>query len=258
MNTSTDDLHRPSGQDSGNRSDYFSGRIDEVKVYSTALTASEAAAIYANGSILPTPWLDSDVGTPPNAGYSMFSSSSDIFSIKSYGYNIDGTSDSANYLWQALPVDGSISVQIFTMSGSTAGKAGLMIRRSSRPRRPFAGIFRTYGGQLSFVTRSVTAGTAVTTSITSTAKYLKLTRIDNIITAYYSADGSIWTQLGSTINLGSDTLLIGLAASSQSPTAASTVSYKYLSLTKEASVLNQRLLQQQRLRRQEHRRRRRR
>ena len=239
MNASTGSFIVGAGKYSGNRVDYFSGRIDEVKVFGTALSAAQIAGVYSNGSVLPTPWVDTDIGSltaPSTAKYA-----SSTYTVKTVGYDITGTSDTANYMWQSLPANCSISVNVNSLVYTNdLAKAGLMIRQSLAADSAMAGVFCTADGEIAFIARSTTGGTASVSYILSVSTYLKLTRVNNVITAYYSEDGTIWTQVGSSVNLGGGTLTVGLTTCSRS-TLTCTATFNELSFTKSSSILDRQI-----------------
>ena len=62
--------------------------------------------------------------------------------------------------------------------------------------------------------------TAIAGSTTPAAPWLRITRYGNVFTAYTSADGSAWTQVGSPVTLAlPQTIQVGMAMSSGSSTA---------------------------------------
>jgi hypothetical protein len=76
---------------------------------------------------------------------------------------------------------------------------------------------QTTSGQLLFQYRTTTGGSVSTASLGSIpvgSEYIELTRSGNDFTAYYSADGLNWTQLGSSVTIAAMPMTadVGLAA----------------------------------------------
>ena len=80
-------------------------------------------------------------------------------------------------------------------------------------------------------TRATTGGsTSQTYSAAVTSPWLRLERVGNTITTYYSADGSNWTISDTqTMSLGQD-VYIGLAVTAYSSTKMTTASFKNISM----------------------------
>src|SRR6202023_2964770 len=79
---------------------------------------------------LPSPWLDSDVGSPALAGSGGYTGG--VFSVT--GADIWGTSDQFNYVHQPLAGDGNgtIVARLTSESNTSSNaKAGVMIKQST-------------------------------------------------------------------------------------------------------------------------------
>ena len=97
-------------------------------------------------------------------------------------------------------------------------KAGVMIRESTAAGARYAAVFITPGNGVTFQRRTATGGTTVNTVLTGIAapRYVRLQRAsNNSFRAYYSSNGTNWTQIGSnqTISMANGATM-GLAVTS--------------------------------------------
>lgn len=160
-----------------------------------------------------------DYGLTGTCGYlTMWSSGSQIWD----------TSDSFRYIYQ--PVSGDFDVQLRvvsapTESGQTYAKSGLMVRGSTAANSQHVSVNATYGAGLQFSYRAVDGGTTSTYADYKSRNYpewVRLVRIGNVFTAYYSDNGSSWTMRNSvTVAMPADVLVGMSAASYSSSTLAS-------------------------------------
>jgi hypothetical protein len=97
-------------------------------------------------------------------------------------------------------------------------KSGVMIRESTTAGARHAAVFITPGNGVTFQWRSTTGGTCSFTNVTgiTAPRYARIVRGGSgSFTAYYSSNGTNWTQIGTsqTISMAS-TATIGLAVTS--------------------------------------------
>ena len=190
--------------------------------------------------VLPSPWsVPSLVHTPPSdAGFA-----SGVWTVVGGGTGIstNGTQDWFRFVSSAISGNGTNTVTINSLGGS---QAGLVIRDSINAGDAFpdagasyAGIWCT-GTGLQWATRETANGNAAPRAQVATTVmpiWLRLTRSgasSNVFAAYYSTNGSAWTQLGSsrtfTIN---DPALVGLAVASGSANTATTNTFSNLNFS---------------------------
>ncbi len=152
------------------------------------------------------------------------------------GLSSTGTAD--GFYFFAAPRTGNFDVRVRVVSldqadatGST--RFGLMARASEGADAPYALTCYRGTGPHGFNYRS-TAGAAAQASQGSTAyplpAWLRLVRAGNNLTAYYSANGTSWSQRGSTQSLAGlgASPLVGLAVTSAAPTQPATVVFSDL------------------------------
>ena len=148
---------------------------------------------------LPSPWTDQDVGAVGAAGNATYSSG--VFTVNGSGSDIWGTADSFNIVSQPVSGDGSLVVRVATVQNTNAfAKAGVMWRETLTAGSAHVILDVRPNGSIEFMTRSSTGGS--TTFIASTTDlppaWLKLARTGSNIVGSVSADGTAWTQVGTT------------------------------------------------------------
>ncbi|HUB26698.1 MAG TPA: family 16 glycosylhydrolase [Tepidisphaeraceae bacterium] len=178
-------------------------------------------AIFTHVSVLPAAWSDSDIGSPDAPGSASYNASSGQWTVGGGGADIFGTSDQFNLASTSLTGDGNVMAEVLQIGNSNAwAKAGVMFRNDTTAGSEYATIDVTPTSGVTFQWRSTTGGNvtsadAVTVGGVSTPYWVELSRTGNVFSAYYSPNGSSWTQIGSpeTIAMNS-TVLAGLAVTS--------------------------------------------
>ena len=111
------------------------------------------------GSALPSPWADSDVGSPAVAGAA--SDANGVFTVNGSGADIWGSSDQFNYVSQPLTGDGTIVARVTSQSNTDPwAKAGIMIKQSTTSNSPYALLAVTPGNGVAFQYGYNTSGRA--------------------------------------------------------------------------------------------------
>lgn len=170
--------------------------------------------IAPNTATLPSPWARQDIGVSNAAGSA--SHSSGLFTLNGAGTNVAGTSDSFSLLSQSSSGDCSMTVRVASLVNTNANaKAGVMIRESLNANARELGVWVTPSSGIVFTRRTSTGGT--TSTSVSTGKvapyWVRITRTGSIFRAYYSANGTTWTQLGSSTTVTmSSTAYIGMGS----------------------------------------------
>jgi hypothetical protein len=200
--------------------------FDQTSYTVTGLPGSETYMFLASG--LPPGWSDNDIGSPTLAGSG--SDSSNTYTLVGSGSGFSGTSDQFNLAGTDFYGNGSISAEVDSLTG-TASDAGVMLRDSSSPASLFADVVASPSGIL-FQYRT-TAGAAPTTVTVAGAapEYVRLSRVGNTYTGFYSPNGASWTQIGQpqTIDFTSvanqTSSLAGLAVTSQTNSTTATATF---------------------------------
>ncbi len=199
-------------------------------------------------NVLPAPWAETDVGDVSQPGYS--DCSSGVFAVTGSGADIWGTADAFHYVYQPATGDAVVTAHVSTQQNTDPwAKAGPMFRASSSPDAVFAGVVVTPGNGINFQWRTSPAGQCANAQGAgiSVPVWLKLVRSGSSFTAFYSSNGSSWTQIGSSTNLAAMTgsALAGLAVTAHNNTTACTAAFDNLSLNQApvlAAVSNRTLL----------------
>jgi len=141
------------------------------------------------------------------------------YTMTAEGADIWGASDQFHFAWQQLSGGGSIIAKVESVRDTDPwAKAGVMIRDTLDPDAVHAMVAVTPGNGVWFGRRTVAGNTSDSDSQAGlTAPYwVKLERtIGGLVRAYYSANGSTWTQLGASIPMNMNMpMYIGLAVTS--------------------------------------------
>ncbi len=164
---------------------------------------SGQASAKSNSLPLPTGWLDKDIGSvglPGNADYE-----NGAFTVRGSGTDIWGIADAFNFCYRPVSGNSSITARVTSVQNtSSTAKAGLMFRDSTTATAGrYAMISVSPGAGIKFEYRTNNNGTATSagTASGSAPVYLRLTRTSNSFSAFYSSDGTAWTQLGSAVTI---------------------------------------------------------
>lgn len=185
---------------------------------------------------LPTRWYSEDIGNTGVPGRACYTAG--VFEIAGSGEEIGGNLDAFRFAYKTLVGDGEITTRVVDMDvDDPLHKAGIMVRESLSPESRFVYVALSVGSNAVFETRSETAGTAVTQSsanIINAPYWLRLVISGSIYTAYISADGNEWTQLGTSVDAGFGNGLpvyAGLAVNSHNNELLSTAHFDNYVLT---------------------------
>jgi hypothetical protein len=184
-------------------------------------------------------WTDQDVGVPTAdpTGIGTFNDTTygqvPTWTLSGSGADIGGTGDQFHFSSTQLFGDGSITAQVDTLSNTAPGaKAGVMMRDSEASSSMFADVVVTPSDGILFQWRSATGSGSSSVSVSGAVpEYIRISRMGNIYTAFYSGNGTTWVQIGSpqTIAFTSESSgnpsLAGLAVTSQSATASATATF---------------------------------
>jgi outer membrane protein assembly factor BamB len=156
-------------------------------------TTSVTLTVTAASGGLPSPWADTDVGTPSPAGSATYAAG--VFTLKGSGADIFGSNDQFNYLYQPTTGNGTIIARVASESnaGSSNDKAGVMWKASTTAGSPYILIAVSYTG---LVKVQYNFSGSVTSSIyTFPNVWMKLVRSGSLFSAYLSPDGLTWTTV---------------------------------------------------------------
>jgi hypothetical protein len=185
-------------------------------------------------------WSDQDIGTVGAAG--SFTQSGTVFTVKGAGADIWTTTDAFHFVYRNITGNATIIAKVTTVTNTDPGgftKAGIMIREglAANTRNVAMITTPTAANAYRFQTRT-TAVTGTTGKVqsagTGTAPvWFKLIRSGTSLSAFFSTNGTTYTQLGTTqtyANLAS-TLQIGLAITSHADPALATAAFDSVTIT---------------------------
>jgi len=186
-------------------------------------TATSSPTPTATATGLPSPWLSRDIGSVGIAGSASYANSR--FTVAGSGSDIWGTSDQFRFVYQSLSGNGTITAKVYSQTNSDGwAKAGVMIRESlnANSRQAMAVLSPSNGVRMQYRTSTGGSSTDVNGGSGAAPVWLRVTRSGNTFTAYRSADGTTWTQIGSTSISMASSAYVGLAVTSHTNSATST------------------------------------
>ena len=195
-------------------------------------------AIFSPSNSLPSPWLTSiigNVGLTGSAGYS-----NGTFTVSGSGKDIWNSADAFRYVYQSISGNLDMRAKVIDVSNTSAwAKAGVMIRETLSSNSKHAMVVVTPANGIAFQRRVDTGGLTAHTGATGSAPYwVRLVRSGNTFTAYHSAYGSTWTQIGSVnITMTAD-VFVGLGVTSTNNTALCTATFAHVSVTAATELLS--------------------
>ncbi|WP_367870297.1 LamG-like jellyroll fold domain-containing protein [Luteolibacter sp. Populi] len=219
------------GYDYRDSNKYFTGLIDDVRMYSRALSGSELLSIH-DPLALPAGWTKQDIGSTGVAGSATHSAGS--YTVNGSGADIWGTADAFHYVWQPLSGDGEIFLRVASVENTNAwAKTGVMIRESLTAGSKHASIVVSPSSGVSFQRRVATGGVSTSTTTTgiTAPRWLKITRVGNTLTTSHSTDGTSWTALGSESITMAANIQIGLAVTSHNNATDCTAVFDNVTVT---------------------------
>ncbi len=165
--------------------------------------------------VLPSPWVSKDLGAVTAAGSGALANGT--FTVKGSGSDIWNNTDEFQYVYQPITGDAEIIARVSSLTNTnTYAKAGIMFRDALTGNAKQAMTAITAAAGVEFLSRDAVAGLTIQAGAAGTApKWLRITRIGNVFTSYYSDNGSVWVQLGTprTVSMVS-AIYVGMAVTS--------------------------------------------
>ncbi|MGB2863338.1 MAG: hypothetical protein WBC05_08440 [Sedimentisphaerales bacterium] len=188
----------------------------------------------------PRDWTDQDVaelslwfiGYPPYVG-GFTEDPAGTYTMTASGTDIWDPSDQFHFAYKEISGAASIQAQVLSVGHTDDwAKAGVMIRDTLDPNSAHAMMAITPANGVWFGRRAATGdiSTSVKDPNVTAPQWVKLERsLGGLVRAYYSADGTTWTQLGLEIVTMKTPIYIGLALSSHNPDATCEASFANVS-----------------------------
>ena len=213
----------------------YSAPVGGSGIATVRAVTSTGQILYANAELAISNIFtgNQDIGSFTPAG--SYSENSGIYTVNGAGSDVQGTSDQFQFAYLSLTGNGTITARVDSVENTDAwAKAGVMFRNTLAARCANAFLAMTPGNGATFQSRSSTNGNTnwMNTSGLSAPYWVRLTRSGNNFTAYRSANGVDWTQIGSTAAITmNSTVYVGLAVTSHSSGNLCTSIFSNVSVT---------------------------
>jgi len=210
---------------------FLNGAVDDARLYNYQLSASQIAALVAP-QLLPSPWTNTDIGSPGSPGYANYASASGVWSLGGGGADIWLGADQFQFACSNFAGSGSLVARLTSGAISSDGttnanaKAGIMFRSSLATNAPFVALVHDQGQGIQFLYRDATgasAGQQGADVVTNPAVWLRLVRSNNTFTAWYAGTVSpptpaSWILIGSHATAIANAAFAGVVACSHDNT----------------------------------------
>jgi regulation of enolase protein 1 (concanavalin A-like superfamily) len=173
-------------------------------------------------------WANRDIGSPDIAGTA--NRSGDTFTVIGAGEDIWEMSDQFHFMYQSSPLTGDVEIiaRVGSLERQDAwSKAGVMIRESLSASSPYAFMMASGSEGWHFQRRMSSGGHSDTTDgpAGSAPGWVRLVREGSLFSAYFSADGSNWTMVGTDTIAIDSSVYVGLAVTSHNSASAATATF---------------------------------
>ena len=205
-----------------------SGAVGSHKLFAVFKNVPSNLNWFNFANPLPSPWTMQDIGAVGLTGSAAYNNAT--FTVSGSGADIESTADAFNYVYQSSSGDCEVRARVVSVQNTDPwAKAGVMIRESLAAGAMNAAVLVTASNGVTFQTRTATSAATTSTVIpgVGAAAWVRLVRTGtNNFSGYYSADGSNWTQIGTTISLTmSNSALAGLAVTAHNNALLNTATF---------------------------------
>jgi RHS repeat-associated protein len=201
------------------------------------VTVGGLSSVGASFTVLPSGWLDQDVGAVGLTGSATFSNGT--FTVNGAGYQVyNSSTDSMHFVYQTLSGDGTIVARV--VSASNVLDAGVMIRETLNSNATSALMAFQGGPSIMFEYRATTGGSnnySYASGVLNVPYWVKVVRAGNTFSGYASLDGVNWYLVGNsqTISMATNVYL-GLDVNSGSTSTLGTATFDYVSVNSAATI----------------------
>jgi fibronectin type 3 domain-containing protein/regulation of enolase protein 1 (concanavalin A-like superfamily) len=184
-------------------------------------TSTESSAATASGiaqaiSPVQTGMQSIDINPSMPGSTTVITANTD-FNVTASGPGVGGTADAFRFIYQSQTGDFDVQVQVtsITVAGNFS-TAGIMARSTLDPASPDV-YMSASPVNYRFKDRTTVGATAAVATAGATAYphvWVRLTRVGNVFTGYYSANGKTWTKMSSITLALPTTIDLGLGVAS--------------------------------------------
>ncbi len=188
----------------------------------------------SSAAALPAGMTSTDTGSVGMAGSA--TQSGGTYTVTGSGADISGTADAFQFVSRPFSGDGEIRARVTSQTNSNPGaKAGVMLRETTAAGSADAVLAITPGNGFAFLYRGTAGGPTNTIAgpalNTAPNNWVRLVRSGTLVTAYVSADGNSWSQVGSAVVNMAASISAGLAVTSHDNSQTSTATFDNLAVT---------------------------
>jgi len=145
---------------------------------------------------VPEGWTCEDVGNPKVPGDAVFDAEGTV-TVTGAGDDIWGDADQFHYCHQVLAGDGSIMARVVSQEDTNDwAKAGVMVKAGTEAGSDYAALMLTPANGVHLQSGF---DTDVDGPDVGAPVWLRLSRVGDLVTAAWSADGETWTDLGTVV-----------------------------------------------------------
>ncbi len=214
---------------------FFTGAVDDLKIFNYALSSTQAASLAAP---LPALWTATDIGLPASDGYSGYNAASAAFTVT--GGGVAGTADQLQLVSSTATGDQILVTRVdFFPTNTASATTGITFRGSTAADSAFAELAYDRAQQaLRFRQRDATGSAVLQTgaSVSISGQFwLRLVRVGNTFAAAYSTTAGTpgageWTVVGNHVTPLPTTALAGLRVSSGVADTLATAGFSSVSI----------------------------
>ena len=181
-------------------------------------------------------WSQTDIGSVGIAGGSCFNDSTERHSVIASGTDIWGNADQMHFMHQPLQGDGEVRVRVVSIGNTHPyAKGGLMLRETVNAGSRQVSVLMNQS-QKAMHYRSATNGTTElapngwTIATPSNQIYMRLVRVGNVFATFTSPEGRSWEYIHSEEIPMTQTLEVGVAATSHDNLAVNISAFEELEI----------------------------
>lgn len=165
---------------------------------------NSAEASTALPGALPPQFTSVDIGSVGLAGSASYCGGQ--FTVSGSGVDIWNSADAFQFVYCYVPISTNCDIRARVASvQNTAGnaKAAVMIRETLNPNSRHALVDVEPSAGIEFLFRTNTAGPTYVASVAgqTAPNWVRLTRTNNLFSAFWSPDGNTWNQIGTATNI---------------------------------------------------------